>query len=170
MEENISQKQLISTGLMLDDLFEEELEGLEEIEKEYLVRISSRLPADFHQLQRYFDEDPLLPKMLDKFTQVRLLRLSGVTYDTYNDVFKEYLVYKKLPEFKHQYIYRQHPNSVIRFFEKIVNKNKFTIDQLSKSLNTSQKTLANYIKECRILNLIIGWSPKILEIFMHRGT
>ncbi|HHX69867.1 MAG TPA: restriction endonuclease [Gallicola sp.] len=154
MEENISQKQLISTGLMLDDLFEEELEGLEEIEKEYLVRISSRLPADFHQLQRYFDEDPLLPKMLDKFTQVRLLRLSGVTYDTYNDVFKEYLVYKKLPEFKHQYIYRQHPNSVIRFFEKIVNKNKFTIDQLSKSLNTSQKTLANYIKECRILNLV----------------
>lgn len=154
LEDNISKKQLINTGLMLDDLFEEELEGLEEIEKDYLTRISSRLPADFHQLQKYFDEDPLLPKMLDKFTQVRLLRLSGNTYDTYNDVFKEYLVYQKLPEFKHQFIFRLHPNSVLSFFEKIVRKNKFTIEQLSKSLKTSQKTLGNYIKECRNLNLI----------------
>jgi hypothetical protein len=154
LADNISKKQLIDTGLMLDDLFTEELEGLEEIEKEYLTRISSRLPADFHQLQKYFDEDPLLPKMLDKFTQVRLLRLSGITYDTYNDVFKEYLVYQKLPEFKHQFIFRLHPNSVLDFFEKIARKNKFTIEQLSKSTKTSQKTLGNYIKECRNLNLI----------------
>lgn len=154
IDKNLSQKQLINTGLMLDDLFDEELEGLEEIEKEYLVKICSRLPADFHQLQRHFDEDPLLPKMLDKFTQVRLLRLSGDTYDTYNDVFKEYLVYKKLPEFKYQYIYRQHPNSVIGFFNKVVNRNKFTIEQLSKALKTSQKSLANHIKECRILSLL----------------
>lgn len=117
-EENISQKQLIGTGLMLDDLFEEELEGLEEIEKEYLTKICHKLPADFHQLQRYFEEDILLPKMLDKFTQVRLLRLTGDTYDTYNDVFKEYLIYQKLPEFRHQHIYRQHPNAVIKFLIK----------------------------------------------------
>jgi hypothetical protein len=151
---NLSQKQLVDTGLMLDDLFEEELEGLEEIEKEYLSKICNKLPADFHQLQRNFDEDALLPKMLDKFTQARLLRLTGNTYDTYNDVFKEYLVYQKLPEFKHQHIYRQHPNAIISFFGKIVNKNKFTIEQLSKSLNISQKSLANYIKECRSLGLL----------------
>ncbi len=151
---NISQKQLIDTGLMLDDLFEEELEGLEELEKEYLTKICSKLPADFHQLQISFDDDALLPKMLDKFTQVRILRLTGTTYDTYNDVFKEYLVYQKLPEFRHQHIYRQHPNSIINFFIKIVNKNKFTIEQLSRSLKTSQNSLANYIKECRNLGLL----------------
>lgn len=154
INENISQKQLIGTGLMLDDLFEEELEGLEEIEKEYLSRICSKLPADFHQLQRHFDEDPFLPKILDKLTQARLLRLTGDTYDTYNDVFKEYLVYQKLPEFKHQHIYRQHPNSVLKFMGKIVNKNKFRLDQLSKSLKTSERSLANLIKECRNLDLL----------------
>ncbi len=151
---NISQKQLIDTGLMLDDLFNEELDGLEEIEKEYLAKICAKLPADFHQLQISFEEDGLLPKMLDKFTQVRLLRLTGTTYDTYNDVFKEYLVYQKLPEFKHKHIFRQHPNSTMQFFAKIVNKNKFTLAQLSKNLNTSEKSLANYIKECRNLGLI----------------
>lgn len=151
---NISQKDLISTGLMLSDLFEEELEGLEELEKEYIVRISSKLPADFHELQRMFDEDPLLPKLLDKFTQMRLLRLSGSTYDTYNDVFKEYLVYKKLPEFRHQYLFRQAVNPVVKFFAKIVFKNRFTLEQLSKSMKTSQKTMGNYLKECRNLNLV----------------
>ncbi len=152
--DNISQKNLFNTGLMLSDLFEEELEGLEEFEKEYIVRIASKLPADFHELQRSFDEDPLLPKMLDKFTQMRLLRLSGSTYDTYNDVFKEYLVYKKLPEFRHQYLFRQAINPVINFFGKIVYKNKFTLEQLSTSQKTSQKTMGNYLKECRNLNLV----------------
>jgi len=151
---SITQKQLIDTGLMLDDLFEEELDGLEEIEKEYLAKICAKLPADFHKLHTLFEEDALLPKMLDKFTQVRLLRLSGSTYDTYNDVFKEYLVYQKLPEFKHRHIFRQQPNSTMSFFAKISNKDKFTLSQLSKSLNTSEKSLANYIKECRNLGLI----------------
>ena len=151
---NISQKQLIGTGLMLDDLFDEELDGLEEIEKEYLVKICTKLPADFHQLQLSFEEDALLPKMLDTFTQARLLRLSGSTYDTYNDVFKEYLVYQKLPEFRHKHIFRQHPNSTMQFFAKIVYRSKFTLTQLSKSLNTSEKSLANYIKECRYLGLL----------------
>lgn len=154
LSNNISQKQLIDTGLMLDDLFNEELEGLEELEKEYLVRICAKLPADFHQLQMLFEEDALIPKMLDKFTQVRLLRLSGTTYDTYNDVFKEYLVYQKLPEFKHKHVFRQHPNSTMKFFAKIINRSKFTIAQLSKALKTSEKSLANYLKECRNLGLV----------------
>ena len=151
---NISQRKLIDTGLMLDDLFEEELFGLEELEKEYLAKICAKLPADVHQLQIAFDEDALLPKMLDKFTEVRLLRMSGSTYDTYNDVFKEYLVYQKLPEFRHKHIFRQQPNGTMRFFAKIVSRQKFTLSQLSKSLKTSEKSLANYIKECRNLGLI----------------
>lgn len=151
---NVSQKQLLDTGLMLDDLFNEELDGLEEIEKEYLTRICAKLPADIQQLQIFFEEDSFLPKMLDKFTQVRLLRLTGTTYDTYNDVFKEYLVYQKLPEFKHRHIFRHHPNATMKFFVKIINRNKFTISQLSKTMKTSEKSLANYIKECRNLGLL----------------
>lgn len=151
---NVSQKQLIDTGLMLDDLFEEELEGLEEIEKEYLSKVCAKLPADFHQLQSIFEEDILLPKMLDKFTESRLLRLTGTTYDTYNDVFKEYLVYQKLPEFRHKHIFRKHPNSVTNFFAKIVFRDKFTITQLSKSLKISERSLSNSIKECRNLGLL----------------
>lgn len=152
--DNVSEKKLIDTGLMLDDLFDEELEGLEEIEKEYLSKVCAKLPADFHQLHLFFEEDNLLPKMLDKFTESRLLRLSGTTYDTYNDVFKEYLVYQKLPQFRQKHIFRQNPNSVTNFFSKIIEYRKFTISQLANNLKINEKTLANLIIECRNLGLI----------------
>ncbi len=109
LESGVSQRDLFSAGLQLDDLFNEELEGLDEIQRDYLFRIAARLPADYTQLQRQFDEDPLLTSVLDTLTQARLLRLTGATYDTYNDVFKEYLVYRKLPEFRQPIIYRMYP-------------------------------------------------------------
>lgn len=150
----IPQNELFATGLKLDDLFEEELEGLDEIEKEYLYKISARLPSDYHQLQRSFDEDPLLPNILDKLTRSRLLRMTGATYDTYNDVFKEYLVYRKLPDFRQSIIYRKHPNSVISTFMAVIEKESFKTEDLEILLNTGKGAVFNNIKEWRNLALI----------------
>ena len=150
----IPQSELFATGLKLNDLFEEEIEGLDEIEKEYLYKIAARLPSDYHQLQRSFDDDPLLPNILDKLTQSRLLRMTGATYDTYNDVFKEYLVYRKLPEFRQSIIYRKHPYGVISTFLSVIEKVSFTIEELETLLNTGRGALFNNIKEWRNLSLI----------------
>jgi hypothetical protein len=92
--------ELMPAALRLDDLFDEELEELDELERDYLVQITHRFPARYQELDRYFDEEPYPPGILEKLTRDRLLRLSGSTYDTYNDVFKEYLVYKRLPDFR----------------------------------------------------------------------
>lgn len=148
----VLQKNLIATGLRLDDLFDEELEELDEIEKDYLIRIARRLPADYNQLQRQFDEDPLLPKILEKLTGARLFRLTGATYDTYNDVFKEYLIYEKLPEFRESVIYRQFPTSVLKVFHTFVQQGGFRVDELENEF--SQKTAFNQIRELRNFNLI----------------
>ena len=149
-----SQRELISAGLKLNDLFEEELEGLDEIEKDYLVKIASKLPADFNELQYQFDEDPMLVRVLDKLTGYRLVRLSGSTYDTYNDVFKEYLVYQKLPEFRQLVIYRMYPNSVISQFHKLVTIKKLTIASIMENLNLSEGYAFNLVKELRNLDLL----------------
>lgn len=151
---NIPQNELFATGLKLDDLFEEELEELDEIEKEYLYKISARLPSDYQQLQRIFDEDPLLPNILDRLTRSRLLRMTGATYDTYNDVFKEYLVYHKLPDFRQSIIYRKLPNSVISSFLSIIDKESFKIEELENILNTGRGAVFNNIKEWRNISLI----------------
>lgn len=149
-----SQKTLISAGLKLNDLFEEELEGLDEIEKDYLTKIASKLPADFKELQLQFDEDPMLVKVLDKLTNSRLVRLSGSTYDTYNDVFKEYLVYQKLPEFRQLVIYRMYPSSVIAQFHKLIEFHPLDIDNIKKDLDVSEGYAFNLVKELRNLDLL----------------
>lgn len=150
----VSQRELFAAGLRLDDLFDEELEGLDEIERDYLVRVAARLPADYIQLQRLFDDDPLLAKVLDKLTQARLLRLTGATYDTYNDVFKEYLVYRKLPEFRQPVIYRMYPGRVITTFRQLADLRSFTIDDLEGQLGLTRGSAFNQIRELRNLNLI----------------
>ena len=168
---DIPQNELFATGLKLDDLFEEELEGLDELEKEYLYKISARLPSDYHQLQRIFDEDPLLPNILDKLTRSRLLRMTGATYDTYNDVFKEYLVYRKLPDFRQSIIYRKHPNSVVSSFLAVIDKESFKTEELEELLNTGRGAVFNNIKEWRNISLIekIGeiWSvpKKVIDAY-----
>jgi len=152
---NISpQKELFATGLRLDDLFDEELEGLDEIEREYLTRVTSRLPSDYHQLQLQFDDDPLLPKMLDKLTQARLLRLRGATYDTYNDVFKEYLLYRRLPEFRQLIIYRINPKSAIRVIQWALKQENFDVEDMENKLKLSKGSAFNHIKELGNFNLI----------------
>lgn len=150
----IHQDELFAVGLRLDDLFEEELDGLDEIEKDYLFKIAQKLPADVNQLQKYFEEDPFLIKVLDKLTQMRLIRMSGSTYDTYNDVFKEYLVYKRIPEFKPIVIYRAYPNRIINSFLKIINKESITTKELIDFLGLKRGSMFNFIKEWRNLNLI----------------
>lgn len=149
-----SQRGLIGAGLKLNDLFEEELEGLDEIEKDYLVKIAAKLPADFNELQYQFDEDPMLVKVLDKLTASRLVRLSGSTYDTYNDVFKEYLVYKKLPEFRQLVIYRMYPSTVVSQFHKLVSLKPLTIGKIKEELDVSEGSAFNLIKELRNLDLL----------------
>lgn len=154
-KEGDSQRELIGAGLKLHDLFEEELEGLDEIEKDYLVKIAAKLPADFNELQYQFDEDPKLVKVLDKLTTSRLVRLSGSTYDTYNDVFKEYLVYKKLPEFRQLIIYRMYPSSVISQFHKLISlQDKFDIERIKIELDVSEGSAFNLVKELRNLDLL----------------
>lgn len=155
-----SQRELIGAGLKLNDLFEEELEGLDEIEKGYLTRIASKLPADFKELQYQFDEDPILAKVLDKLTELRLVRLSGATYDTYNDVFKEYLVYQKLPEFRQLIIYRLSPGSVIKPFHKMINMKKISIESITKEIDVSEGYAFNLVKELRNLDLLQGAKGK----------
>jgi hypothetical protein len=167
----VSQRELFAVGLRLDDLFDEELEELDEIEKDYLTKIVQRLPADYNQLQRQFDEDPLLPKILDKLTRSRLLRMTGATYDTYNDVFKEYLVYRKLPEFRQAIIYRMSPNTVLTAFHDVINMDSFNLDNLKHKLDLSKGSAFNLIREFRNLNFIrkdgVNWKihQSVIDVY-----
>jgi hypothetical protein len=154
VKQGAAQSELFAAGLRLDELFDEELEGLDELERDYLTRIASRLPADFSRLQREFDEDPLLPRLLDKLTGSRLLRMSGATYDTYNDVFKEYLLYRRLPEYRPAFIQRIFPQGVFRLFHRLVNQKAWAFDDLREQVGATRGTAFNLIRELRNVGLL----------------
>ncbi len=149
-----SQAEVFPAALRLNDLFDEELEVLDEVDKDYLVRIAQRLPATYQQLDRSFEDDPNLRKVLDKLTRERLLRLSGSTYDTYNDVFKEYLVYHKLPEFRVSFLYRLRPGAVLTSFRTASTLRRFTTEQLTVALGRATGTTFNVLRELRNVGLI----------------
>jgi hypothetical protein len=154
VKQGAAQSELFAAGLRLDELFDEELEGLDELERDYLTRIASRLPADFSRLQREFDEDPLLPRLLDKLTGSRLLRMSGATYDTYNDVFKEYLLYRRLPEYRPAFIHRISPKGVFRLFHRLVDQRAWTFDELRLQAGATRGTAFNLVRELRNVGLL----------------
>ncbi|MGD1715516.1 restriction endonuclease [Dapis sp. BLCC M172] len=137
------QGDLFDTGLGLKELFDEELEELDELEKGYLLRIAPKLPATASELHKEFDEDTLLRNVLDKLTKSRILRLFGNTYDTYNDVFKEYLG-GKLPKVYQAFTYRLHPKGVLDFFYNLIQYNKAQYSELRFS-NEEIKNL--YLKQ-----------------------
>lgn len=145
---------LLSTTLRLNDLFDEELEGLDELERGYLTRIAHRLPATYQQMERAFDEDPNLPQVIRKLTETRLLRLSGVTYDTYNDVFKEYLVDHRLPEFRVAHIYKLSPTNVLAAFAKLSPLGRFSNEDMSRHLKVARGSTFNLVHELRALDLV----------------
>ena len=174
VSKGVAQSELISAGLRLDDLFNEELEELDEIERDYLSRIARLLPADFNQIHRQFDEDPLLPKILDKLTTSRLIRLTGLTYDTYNDVFKDYLVYQKLPEFRQINVYRTSPSAVLAVFHSLIDMKDFSVEDIEESQGHSHGYALNILRELRNFNLITtgrdGWEiPQSVRDIYNRG-
>jgi hypothetical protein len=114
----------------------------------------SSLPSTYHQLAIQFDEDPLLPKILDRLTRERLLRLSGSTYDTYNDVFKEYLVYRRLPEFRPSFVYRLGQHAVMNAFWQLFEIRRLSTEQVGATLKKAPGTTFNLIRELRNVGLL----------------
>ncbi len=174
LNEGTSKNELVATGLMLDDLFNEELEVLDEIQADYLSRIVQNLPANYNQLHKTFDEDPLLTKMLDHLTKLRLIRLSGSTYDTYNDVLKEYILYKKLPHFKQKSLFRLSAGTLIRKFHKMTDKPSFNIDDVVERLGVTKGSAFNFVREwksvCIVESSEEGWKiPQIVLDVIKEG-
>lgn len=155
LESGVRQPVLASEGLQLADLFAEELGELDEVERGYLNRLARVLPATYHDLMVRFENDPILPRMLDSLTQRRLLRLSAGTYDTYNDVFKEYLVYERLPERSESSLFRLTPASALKAFRLLGGENNFTFEEfMSATGRTSATSAYNILRELRLLGLI----------------
>lgn len=169
----ISQTELLSSGLHLSDLFEEELAELDEHERGYLTRVAAVLPATYQSLARRFDDDPFLRPMLEKLTHRKLLRFSAGTYDTYNDVFKDFLLYERLPEQGQSELLRIGLVSVMKAFRTIGGIKRLDPAELARTWDKTISGVYNVLRDMRLAGLVIksasGWEvPDVVRQYEHQ--
>lgn len=150
-----TQTNIMQTGMQLEDLFSEDLEALDEIIREFFNRLVHYLPATHADLTETFKDEDLAHKLKILQNNHRLIRLTGRTYDTYNDVLKEYMKTGKIFLSK-RYIFRLYPGPVIVLFEKIVKHNWTNINEILSNTKQAEGAINNKLKVLRLVELIEG--------------
>jgi hypothetical protein len=155
-ESGVSQRDLIQTGLRADDLFEEDLAGLSEQDKALLRTIAAHLPNTATELIRRLESETnpqQLTIKLNEFLGRKLLRLSGDVYDTYNDVFKTYLVTQRVP-FQSRYVFRVAPGAAFALLDEIDRVGPTSLSSFQKRMGGNPIVVLNKLRELRLLGLI----------------
>ncbi len=157
LESGTSQLELAQAGLRAEDLFEEDLAGLSEQDKAVLKSLAGHLPATGTELSNRLEGElgsALLTARLGDFLARRLIRLSGDVYDTYNDVFKTYLLAGRVP-FRSRYVLRLTPESARRLLEEIMGQSSaISIDELHLLVSGNRNALLNKLRDLRVLGLV----------------
>ncbi len=153
LKKGLSQEDLIQDGIRPEELFDEDLAGLVLMDRELLKDFAKYLPATLDELSQKFD-GKLLAMKLKLFHDMRLVRLIGRTYDTYNDVFKEYLKTGKVP-LPTKYIFRSSAPTTRKVLDTIIIRNCQNLKALSEQLSgLSYGTVQNVLRELRMLELV----------------
>lgn len=169
-----SQHGPVTDGLHLEDLFQEELEELDEIERGYLKRLVPYLPATYNSILTRFEGDPQLPRMLEQLTHRRILRFSSGTYDTYNDVFKDFILYDRVPDRDHSLLFKIGPIPIFKAFKELGGDNKIDVAEYSNVHGKSIGATYNILRELRIVGLITksgdSWIiPEVVRQYEHQN-
>jgi hypothetical protein len=148
-----SQEELVQAGLKPEELFREELADLDETEIDFLRRLVQYLPATITDLSEVFRDGNILSKRIESLQAHRLIRLTGRTYDTYNDVLKEYLKTGKIP-FGIKYVFRVGPVATLNLLYRIKTHNWKTLSDIREKERRSKGGILNRLRELRLLGLI----------------
>lgn len=155
IKEGHTQTNILQSGMQLQDLFKEELDSLDEILREFFDRLVSYLPATQQELTEVFNDDDLSYKLKILQNDYRLIRLTGRTYDTYNDVLKEYVKTGKI-SLSRRYILRLHPKPVLKLFNEIIENKWTSIDDIILKRKEAKGNIFNKLRELKQLEFIEG--------------
>ncbi len=152
LNEDFSLEELITGGLNLKELFEEDLVGLSDDEVALLRKWSSIFPCEIKELYRDLEEETAkrrLRKLIEKILVIKI----GNKYDAYCDLFREYLITGEVP-FDELYILNTSPKVALHLFSIIEARIEVTLEELVQITNKEKGTLYNLIKDIKTLGLI----------------
>lgn len=152
----LSQREMVQGGLRAEDLFEEDLAVLSESDRALLRKLAVYMPNTAAELLRRLEPEITAHRLAEKlnaFLATKLLRLSGDVYDTYNDVFKTYLVTDRVP-FQSRYLFRVTPKATIETLYRIQELGPIDLASFSSTVGGNQIATINKLRELRLLGLI----------------
>jgi len=154
IDKGASQEELVQAGLKPEELFREELADLDEAQMDFLQRLAQYLPATLAELSEVFKDGDVLIRRIDSLQAHRLIRLTGGrTYDTYNDVLKEYLKTGRVP-FGVKYVFRATPRATLNLLYRILTHNWKTVADIRDKERKSSGGIFNRLRELRLLGLL----------------
>jgi hypothetical protein len=144
----ITQEQLISEALNVQELFDSDLAGLGPQEREALGFVARFAPILASEVTERFTA-PLVQSLLNQ----RLVVQVGDKLDTYWDIFRDYLNTGRVP-IQESYILRQSPNSVARLLSQLLAQGgAASTAEIADSWDTSENVVWNSARELRQLGL-----------------
>lgn len=154
--EGVSQANLSRGGLRAEDLFSEDLAGLEEGDKALLKTLAANMPNTASELSRRLEGEVSVHRLtqnLNDFLGKKLLRLSGDVYDTYNDVFKAYLLTDRIP-FQTRFVFRVTPGPAFALLSRIAEEGPMDMGDFITRVGGNATATYNKLRELRLLGFL----------------
>ncbi|MCB0537880.1 MAG: restriction endonuclease [Ignavibacteriae bacterium] len=153
-----NKQDLLDENLNFESLFNKDLEALSDEEIKYLKYIAQRAhDGNFFEATEVNEIIPesIINSLRDDKDK-RLIIRSGVNYNIYWDVFRDYLVTGKVPEIGESYMIRSSPKSCQEIFLLFAAKPSLSSLEIQASLTKSvtTQTIENCIIDLRSLGIL----------------
>ncbi|MGW6310274.1 nSTAND1 domain-containing NTPase [Streptomyces niveus] len=162
-QQGVTQVELSRGGLRAEDLFNEDLAGLEEVDKALLRTLAAHMPNTASELSRRLEGEVAIPRLTQKlndFLGRKLLRLSGDVYDTYNDVFKAYLLTRRIP-FQTRFVLRVTPGPALKLLTQIFDDGPTDVATFASRIGGNRTATHNKLRDLRLLGLLDPQSGRV---------
>jgi hypothetical protein len=152
IKSGVSQSELIENALDVESLFKSDLQNLTSAERASLQHIAENAPADWVEVVEMAGND-VLRALINK----RLVIRSGDKLTVYWDIFREYLVSKKVPSIPLTYLPTyQSLNTVLMVAQQLSKETSVTYESLSKSAHIKVSTVTNVVHDLIMFGVAKG--------------
>lgn len=149
IESGLSQDDISTRLLNIQNLFQEDLERLSPEERDVLERIAKISPISNKEL---YSED-FNPKVVQSLVNSRLLVNIGSKYDIYWDIFKDFINTRRVP-IQENYLLKLSPGSIVRALYILAKNNgKMGIPEFINEAKLTKKSFYNMARDIRLLDL-----------------
>lgn len=143
------QTTVIGQKLNIIDLFERDISELTPEEHRCIIEIAKESPADYFKIVDLFSNE-VVQTLINKRIIIR--RASRLTL--YWDIFRDYVIDKKIPNILLDYIPQQQYATIAKILECLITNGNMSTDDLAQKVNMKNSTIENFIVDSVMFGIV----------------